>query len=106
MGKIWWSKTLMVGAVWGEWVGWWVECPFYVMLHLRRRMHPTHVKIKEPGISQKKKYEVPTNLAKVGEESPKVRANPVAQYTKAPMQTSSQFLIKMLTVFLDLKNKQ
>ena len=36
--------------------------------------------------------------------SPQVRPNPRAQYTMAPRHMSSQFLIKMFTVFLDLKD--
>ena len=36
--------------------------------------------------------------------SPQARPNPRAQYTMAPRHMSSQFLIKMFTVFLDLKD--
>ena len=34
--------------------------------------------------------------------SPQVRPKPMAQYTMAPRQVSSQFLMRMLTVFFDL----
>ena len=34
--------------------------------------------------------------------SPQVRPKPRAQYTMAPRQVSSQFLMRMLTVFFDL----
>ena len=40
-----------------------------------------------------------------GRDLPKVMANPTAQYTMAPMHMSSQFLIRMFTVFLDLETK-
>ena len=40
-----------------------------------------------------------------GRDLPKVMANPTAQYTMAPMHMSSQFLIRMFTVFLDLEGK-
>ena len=39
-----------------------------------------------------------------GRDLPKVMANPTAQYTIAPMHMSSQFLIRMFTVFFDLRN--
>jgi hypothetical protein len=56
-----------------------------------------------PGILKKKKYEVPMNGDKIGGESPNVKPNPTAQYTRAPMHISNQFLMSILTVFLDLK---
>ena len=52
-----------------------------------------------PGIDTKKKYDVPRNRPN---EFPKVRAKPTAQYTRAPIHISNQFLIRILTVFLDL----
>ena len=41
-----------------------------------------------------------------GRDLPKVMANPTAQYTMAPMHMSSQFLIRMFTVFFDLRGGQ
>ena len=41
-----------------------------------------------------------------GRDLPKVMANPTAQYTMAPMHMSSQFLIRMFTVFFDLEEEE
>ena len=63
-------------------------------------VHLLKIKCSLPGIETKKKYDVPRNRQN---EFPKVRAKPTAQYTRAPIHISNQFLIRILTVFLDLQ---